>query len=750
MNEIIINENLKRTLTILGKDEISRLDISDIQNDIRRVVEEVEEYYETIVEKNTFAWKVLHSELHTKTAKYTKTKVLDSIYDILTSIRAHYQNIYIDQILELIESKSNFYSDDFWNFVEVPSREKVRTIFVKKIRLINKTKKISMVVADVEGRVSELSFLTNLELKQYTQYKIQQTIFKNNSIPKIYWIKALEEVQINFDEKVKTQLLNVISQNQNTPLWYLLKTEDWIKIINTLNTCWPTSYDCREFLKQSQKIIWTLNQHKTEIDKTSGRKYYAFVIDNPFIINLPSKQLPVNFKKAMLSNYSFYNLNNRLIEWEFKNFLDDFSILFCSKEFLKNNNDTLFKKIQHDYNFESINHSSFNIVYKDEFITINPYEKYARTLRAVFSNDKSKIILAPAGHGKSTHVKTQIIKTDHDNFIVVTPTRKAHEVYNDLKVATTTIQKLVFDDSFSKTNYIFDEISMYSAEHWEYIANLLKHLEDSNCTIYLVGDENQLEPIGENNHFFLIKEYISGKKSPELPINMRLSIIPESAKKEMLNMFDHVLDNSLNEKINTEKYKNKFVFYGTYSELFKEIDQKTSYFANKKEKFRIIVEKNNGIVSVNNFNRAIISKDGADFKIGDEVIFNEDVPNRKEFYIGQLRIIKDIIGLNVELPDVEKAEEFIFENEVKLVVYNEDYPFSNSLTITAHKSQGQTYDNAIVIIDKNQVVNKRWLYTAISRIKKEVFIFCPSHDQLVMIGESNYKKEWLAFFKDNK
>lgn len=747
INRRLFQERLDFILGEIQKEELTPLSLEHMQISARQAIEEFELAYSIHIDKNSIEWRILHSNLHVKSVKFSNNKILDTIRFYFLEINQFANNQTINDIVENIEKKQTFFSDEFWNFKKIDDNKQVsKTIFTTRISYLNKMKNIALVVADVEGKKNEQSFLTALKLKPFTKYNVQQSTYKNDFIPKIYWLEACEEKKNNITlSKTLSDILDEhIKNNQESSLWHSIAEETWLKIIRKLQFGIPASWDPegqnREFIRKSQSLIWTLEQHKDEIEKISYKSYYPFAIGNPLIVNLPYKQLPFNFKKAMLNCFKSYNYEMRLIEFELKNFLDSNSILFCKKDFLKDQNPNLFMMIFEKYTFKK-GYSDHKVLIINDFVTIEPYAKHATTLKEVFSGKNVNVLLAPAGHGKTTFVKNKVIADKVGEFLVVTPTHKAKEVYSDLSVEKTTIQNLVANGDRRNKNYIFDEISMYTNEHWEFILKLIKQAEE-NKKFYLVGDENQLEPIGERNHFYLIKNH--AKKIPDLKDNKRLIEAVKGEKESNLKLFNDVLKNDLIDNFYFKDYKNKFILYDTYTELFKAINEKINYLNDKGDNFKIIVEKNNGIVSVNNFNRWIVSKDGPEFSEGAEIIFSEDVPGRKDLYVGQIKKIKKIEN---SFHDGIEISKIFFSDDSLLTVYDGDYPFSHSLTITAHKSQGQTYDSAIIVIDKNQLVNKKWLYTAISRIRKEVIIFIPSIEKLILMGEHSYDEESLKFFQ---
>lgn len=60
--------------------------------------------------------------------------------------------------------------------------------------------------------------------------------------------------------------------------------------------------------------------------------------------------------------------------------------------------------------------------------------------------------------------------------------------------------------------------------------------------------------------------------------------------------------------------------------------------------------------------------------------------------------------------------------DLTLLTYSGDYLLLHAYAVTCHSAQGSEFDIVVVIVEDIQLVERSWLYTAITRAKKKVIV----------------------------
>ncbi|MBQ1448012.1 MAG: ATP-dependent RecD-like DNA helicase, partial [Erysipelotrichaceae bacterium] len=112
------------------------------------------------------------------------------------------------------------------------------------------------------------------------------------------------------------------------------------------------------------------------------------------------------------------------------------------------------------------------------------------------------------------------------------------------------------------------------------------------------------------------------------------------------------------------------------------------------------------------------------YQEGDKVIQLKNY-NDQNVYNGD---IGTIIGINTDkfIDPVHPYLEIDFSGNIVFYKYEDLQDINLAYAISIHKSQGSEYPKAIVIITEDQsiMLNKRLIYTAITRTKSQLFIYC--------------------------
>ena len=124
------------------------------------------------------------------------------------------------------------------------------------------------------------------------------------------------------------------------------------------------------------------------------------------------------------------------------------------------------------------------------------------------------------------------------------------------------------------------------------------------------------------------------------------------------------------------------------------------------------------------FNSASINKQ--ELKVG-TTIFREDDKVMLLKNLPEEDVYNGDIGYIIEIDNSSKANQRIsvdFGNRIVDFTYDFLFYLKHAYCISVHKAQGSEYDTVCCVVDQNSLhmLEKRLLYTGISRAKKQLFI----------------------------
>lgn len=367
-------------------------------------------------------------------------------------------------------------------------------------------------------------------------------------------------------------------------------------------------------------------------------------------------------------------------------------------------------------------------------------------------NHNISCLTGGAGYGKTTVLKKLIecLKAMHMSFILCAPTGKAAiRMQESTGENCRTIHKALGINPNNPQGeeviadwLIVDESSMVDLS----IARRIFSNINSSCRVVLVGDPNQLPPVGRGSMFFDLIN--SGK------VNVcRLKFLHRTGN-----------DNDLNEISDAILHQNRVNFYGRNNLTFISYDKKEdsshndAIFKDVVDKYLVLTKaydikdvciltptrKDDRALGCGKFNKAIreILKPDAesDYEVGDRIM---GIKNNDWFVNGQVGTITKIgyydsevntIGLDGELRTERKnilKIEVLFDGDntptdcsgMGMIDFKNmiDYAYAT----TVHKAQGSEYKYVIIPLSTvdEPVLNKNWLYTAITRSKQHVYLY---------------------------
>ncbi|AUB31520.1 SF1B family DNA helicase RecD2 [Spiroplasma floricola] len=398
-------------------------------------------------------------------------------------------------------------------------------------------------------------------------------------------------------------------------------------------------------------------------------------------------------------------------------------------------------------------------------------EEQIDAIKKFIDNDIS-IITGGPGTGKTT-VITGIIKIyeliyNDSNFAITAPTgRAAGKIKDDSGYKTSTIHRLlqysgndIFEANEEKPIYknlvVIDECSMIDNHLF---ASLLKGVKGIK-KLLLVGDIEQLPSVNYGNLYQDLIE-CNQFKTTRLIKNNR-----QKTNKGELNSIIEISNAIKNETINDFDFENStnvnFVFSKDYSQvvnILKEtyLNLNPSKLEEQLNEIQIIAPMYKDQLGIDNINSIIqnlinpatskvYKRFDAEFRVNDKVMYIENDPIF-ELSNGDVGYIKELNFIGDKL----KTAKVVF-NEREIEMGNSSFQkIKLSYACSIHKTQGSEYRNTILVLDGNNrasnfILNKKMLYTAITRAKEQLIIISDNN----LFIKSCYKnaKERLTTLKE--
>lgn len=389
---------------------------------------------------------------------------------------------------------------------------------------------------------------------------------------------------------------------------------------------------------------------------------------------------------------------------------------------------TIAKEVQHHlYDVEKINVQ--DKIQSVEFALAITYDQEQKDAIQSFFDSSFMILTGGPGTGKTTTVKgiLEITKQVYPEARIqlCAPTGRASkrlaQLSNcDSKTIHSLLQWNLEDNTFGKNEeepldvdfIIVDEFSMVDTHLF---AQLLKALPDS-CRILLIGDEDQLESVGPGK---VLEDLIHSNLIQTIHLK---KIFRQSSGSGIV---------SLAKEIREEKpciYEDGVLFLersthqilDTLIDYVKDIDM---------DSMQILAPMYKGAAGIDTINQQM------------QALFNPKSPQKNQIKVGttifrendKVMLLKNLpdedvyngdIGTIVEIDSKQNVISVDFQTTI--VDFSTDflYYLKHAWCISVHKSQGNEYQTVFCIVDTNakHMLDKRLLYTAISRAKKKLYI----------------------------
>lgn len=398
---------------------------------------------------------------------------------------------------------------------------------------------------------------------------------------------------------------------------------------------------------------------------------------------------------------------------------------------------------------------------------------------------KKAVIAAPTGIAAINAAGVTIHSLFQLPFGTYLPKQPATETFNQQyntprsivrHLQMTTTKRRIFQDL---ELLIIDEVSMLRADLLDAIDMVLRYIRKNNASfggvqVLFIGDLHQLPPVVKSNEWQLLGEFYNSayffdahalQQSP--PVYIELEKIYRQADSVFINLLNNLRNNEITAAdiaLLDQYYKagfvpakdDKYITLTTHNQRADTLNKKSlEELDGKSYYFKATIE---GEFPENSYP----AEYSLELKLGAQIMFiKNDQSGDRRFFNGK---IATVIGLKEDAIEVEtegERERIIIEkytwknirysnhkvtNEIEEEVIGKfiQYPVKLAWAITVHKSQGLTFDKAI--IDIGNAFAPGQIYVALSRLR--------SLDGLVLTsqisGTGIRQDQNVAHFSKNK
>jgi len=342
------------------------------------------------------------------------------------------------------------------------------------------------------------------------------------------------------------------------------------------------------------------------------------------------------------------------------------------------------------------------------------------------------LISGGAGTGKTSvlYAVNHMIKKAGQHVLQVALAGKAaqrliQQTDDDAYTIATLLSKMTKDKSFLD-NYdvpVFhiDEASMVDLQT---MYRVLKAFEGKSIRLVFIGDWAQLSPIGIG---LVFHKLLNSKKVPAIKL------------KQNYRNLDGIVNAAESIKSGELFASNKEVEIIEYDDNQNVLDiVRDTYIANIKENEDIYVigARKKTVAEINIMLHKLLRKRDAiitaspEFRINDEVIYkrNDEKLGLVNGSTGRIISGQTILQTSGRPEYADLVVEFKLEglkaleiSDIKDISKGEYY-LQHAYSITCHSGQGSEFDTVIIIVDNSKLVERSWLYTAITRAKKKAVL----------------------------
>ena len=367
-----------------------------------------------------------------------------------------------------------------------------------------------------------------------------------------------------------------------------------------------------------------------------------------------------------------------------------------------------------------------------------PYDLTDKQVEAVTTclDNSIACITGGAGTGKTTVLRTAL-KAFHtmgyEIHAIALSGRAAMRLHESIKLKTMTIARFLrshplecLDEKNSKTLLVIDEASMVDLPT---MYRIITHIHPQ-VRIILTGDPDQLPPIGCGK---ILSDIVESKNIA----NTMLDIVKRQEGSTGIPEYSKMINRGVVPK---HLSTGNIYFHETHKsditdiccQLYKQAPAESRVMAPTK---KMVKEINKKVQEAVNSNGKLLEfrLGSEDFyikmRLGDSVLFTQNLYDRniQNGTLGKLSSVKqtqDSYG-EVTLDTGEKVQ----LTQAVLDCMELGY------AITLHKAQGSQFPRVIIGLTKGRIVDRAWLYTAITRAENEIHIVGTTNDFVAITRE---------------
>jgi exodeoxyribonuclease V alpha subunit len=348
-----------------------------------------------------------------------------------------------------------------------------------------------------------------------------------------------------------------------------------------------------------------------------------------------------------------------------------------------------------------------------------PYNLTQEQLDAINSVMVSHVsaIVGGAGTGKTTVIRTALRAYNEMGYTIIPCAlsgRAAKRMHESIGFITTTIARLLQKTPVEEETMsllVIDEAGMIDVPT---MYQLVKHLHPS-VRILFVGDANQLPPIGVGA---ILNDVI---KSQTIPVSELTIVQRQSAESGVPDYANAIKGGAMPENLSVGciAYHNETTEDAIKSKCVELLCKSSGDVMLIAPTKKLVQELNEVAQAQLNANAEHLmltqyeQKYRTDFRLNDPIIFTKNnysvgVQNGS---LGKLVSTEDWGSVELEDGSVLKLDQTLFET-IEL-----------AYAITLHKAQGSQFKTVIVALPLNsRMLNRAWLYTAVTRVESELHI----------------------------
>lgn len=327
----------------------------------------------------------------------------------------------------------------------------------------------------------------------------------------------------------------------------------------------------------------------------------------------------------------------------------------------------------------------------------------------------------------------------------------------DLQLGITSIESMVNDLSYNREKtalfnelelLIIDEISMVRCDLMDMIDAILRSVRKNNIPfggvqLLLIGDLYQLPPVTKREEWaFLSRAYASPyffegyviRRNPLLQIE--LTTVFRQTEPEFVNILNSIRNNQITEAdlaLLNKRYDPDFLATDELSPIIITSHNAEANTVNKAKLDELPGEEHTFVAETSGEFRdaGLQAEQTLKLKEGAQVMFiKNDTGENRKFYngkIGKIKSVKDA-EIYISFPHEEDLllektswQSFEYKTDTEEVIVQQQvgefsqYPIKLAWAVTIHKSQGLTFDHAIIDAGKSFIAGQ--VYVALSRVR---------------------------------